>query len=250
MSKELLNSLLSRRTIREYTDRAIEQKDLETILQAGVRSSNCGNMQLYSIVVTRQKERREALCKLHFNQPMVRNAAVVLTVCADVNRFHKYCELRGAKPAYNNFLWMQVSTIDATICSQAMVTAAEALGIGACYLGTVTYMAKPIAELLNLPKHVVPVTTITLGYPAKTPELTERLPLQAVVHEEEYTDYTDQNLEELYRDFEALPQIQEYIKQSGQENLAKTFTEVRYPEKDSLAFSKAYADFAKEQDMM
>ncbi len=250
MSKEFLKELLSRRTIREYSDKEIKQEDLETILQAGIRSSNCGNMQLYSVVVTRQEDKKEALCKLHFNQPMVKNASVVLTVCADVNRFHKYCELRGAKPAYNNFLWFQVSTIDATICSQAMVTAAETLGIGACYLGTVTYMAKPIAELLNLPKHVVPVTTITLGYPAQTPPLTERLPLEAVVHYEEYKDYTPERIEELYRDFEALPQIKEYIKQSGQENLAKTFTEVRYTEKDSLTFSKLYADFAKEQDMM
>ncbi|MEE0982879.1 MAG: nitroreductase family protein [Bacteroidales bacterium] len=250
MMKTELGNLLTRRTIREYSDRKIEQKDLESILESGMRASNCGNMQLYSIVVTRKQENKEALCKLHFNQPMVKNADVVLTVCADVNRFHKYCELRGAKPAYNNFLWFQVSTIDAVICSQAMVTAAETLGIGACYLGTVTYMAKPIAELLNLPKHVIPVTTITLGYPAVMPELTERLPLSAVVHDERYENYTEERLEELYADFERLPQIQNYIKESGQENLAKVFTEVRYPEKDSVVFSKAYMEFAKEQDMM
>lgn len=250
MSKEMLDMLLSRRTVREYTDRKIEKEDLDKILEAGMRASNCGNMQLYSTIVTRKQENKDALCKLHFGQPMVKNADVVLTVCADVNRFHKYCEIRNAKPSYNNFLWFQVSTIDATICSQAMVTAAEALGIGACYLGTVTYMAKPIAELLNLPKHVVPVTTITLGYPATMPELTERLPLEAVVHDEQYQDYTSEDLERLYEDFEKLPQIQNYIKESKQENLAKVFTEVRYPEKDSLTFSKAYMDFAKEQDMM
>ena len=94
MSEKLLDCLLNRRTIRKYSDRKIEQKDLENILEAGMRASNCGNMQLYSIVVTRKQENKDALCKLHFNQPMVKNADVVLTVCADVNRFHKYCELR------------------------------------------------------------------------------------------------------------------------------------------------------------
>lgn len=250
MSKQELNTLLSRRTIREYSDKKISREDLDLILEAGIRASNCGNMQLYSIIETRQQERKDALCKLHFNQPMVSTADTVLTVCADVNRFHKYCEQRGAKPAYNNFLWFQVSTIDATICTQAMVSAAEALGIGACYLGTVTYMAEPIAELLKLPKHVIPVTTITLGYPAKTPALTERLPFKAVVHTEQYQDYSDEKIEEIYSDFEQLPQIKEYIRQAEQDNLAKVFTEVRYPERDSVAFSKSYMEFAKKQDMM
>ena len=250
MSKQELNTLLSRRTIREYSDKKISREDLDLILEAGIRASNCGNMQLYSIIETRQQERKDALCKLHFNQPMVSTADTVLTVCADVNRFHKYCEQRGAKPAYNNFLWFQVSTIDATICTQAMVSAAEALGIGACYLGTVTYMAEPIAELLKLPKHVIPVTPVTLGYPAKTPALTERLPLKAVVHTEQYQDYSDEKIEEIYSDFEQLPQIKEYIRQAEQDNLAKVFTEVRYPERDSVAFSKSYMEFAKKQDMM
>ncbi|MEE1252206.1 MAG: NADPH-dependent oxidoreductase, partial [Bacteroidales bacterium] len=88
------------------------------------------------------------------------------------------------------------------------------------------------------------------GYPAVMPGLTERLPLSAVVHDEQYENYTEERLEELYADFERLTQIQNYIKESGQENLAKVFTEVRYPEKDSVVFSKAYMEFAKEQDMM
>ena len=183
-----INTLLNRRTIRKYSDKAIEKETLDTILQAGVRASNCGNMQIYSIIVTQNQENKEALCKLHFNQPMVKDASVVLTVCADVNRFHKYCEQRNAPKSYDNFLWLNVSTIDATICTQAMVNAAEELGIGACYIGTVNYQAKEIAELLHLPKGVVPVTTITLGYPAENPPLTERLPLEAVVHYEEYED--------------------------------------------------------------
>lgn len=250
MAEENLKELLSRRTIRRYTNQEIKEEDLKKILQAGIRASNCGNMQLYSIILTRQKERKEALRKLHFNQQQVSEAAVVLTVCADVNRFHKYCELRGAVAGYNNFLWFQVSTVDATICSQAMVTAAESMGLGACFLGTVTYMAQPIADLLALPEHVIPVTTITLGYPAECPPLTERLPLEAVVHEEQYRDYDSQRLEELYSDFEKLPQIQGYIKESKQENLAKVFTEVRYTKEDALKFSKSYMDFAKQQDMM
>ena len=250
MEHKGINTLLNRRTIRKYSEKKIEKQTLDTILQAGVRASNCGNMQIYSIIVTQNQENKEALCKLHFNQPMVKEASVVLTVCADVNRFHKYCEQRNAPKSYDNFLWLNVSTIDASVCTQAMVSAAEELGIGACYIGTVNYQAKEITELLHLPKGVVPVTTITLGYPAENPPLTERLPLEAVVHYEEYEYYNEEKIEQLYEEFEQLPQIKKYIAESKQENLAQVFTNVRYTKKDAQYFSQKYKDFLKEQEMI
>ena len=145
--------------------------------------------------------------------------------------------------SYNNFLWLNVGTVDATICTQAMCDAAESLGLGICYLGTVTYMAEPIAEFLKLPKGVVPITTITMGYPKEKPELTERLPLQAVVHYESYKDYSAEDINELYKDFEDLPQIRKYIEESRQENLAQVFTNVRYKKEDALVFGKNYLEF-------
>ncbi|HIW88136.1 MAG TPA: nitroreductase family protein [Candidatus Onthomorpha intestinigallinarum] len=249
MDRKLIESLLNRRTVRKYTEEDIPQDVLNTVIEAGVRASNCGNMQIYSIIVTKDKQRKQELCKLHFNQPMVREAPVVLTVCADVNRFHKYCQNRNAPVSYNNFLWLNVGTVDATICTQAMCDAAESLGLGICYLGTVTYMAEPIAEFFNLPKGVVPITTITMGYPKENPGLTERLPLNAVVHYESYKDYSADDINELYKDFEDLPQIRKYIEESKQENLAQVFTNVRYKKEDALVFGKNYLEFLKKQDM-
>lgn len=249
MENKNLNTLLNRRTIRKYSDRNIEKDTLDLILQAGIRASNCGNMQIYSIIVTQKQERKEALCKLHFNQLMVKDAPVVITVCADVNRFHKFCEQRNAPKSYDNFLWLNVATIDATICTQAMVNAAEELGIGACYIGTVNYQAKEVAELLHLPKGVVPVTTITLGYPSEIPPLTERLPMEAVVHYEEYEDYSKEKIEHLYEEFEQLPQIKKYIEEAKQENLAQVFTNVRYKKQDAEYFSEKYKNFLKEQEL-
>ncbi len=250
MESNKLNTLLNRRTIRKYSNKSIEKETLEQILQAGVRASNCGNMQIYSIIVTQEQSRKEQLCKLHFNQPMVKQAPVVITVCADVNRFHKFCEQRNAPKSYDNFLWLNVATIDATICTQTMATAAEELGIGICYIGTVNYQAKEIAELLNLPKGVVPVTTLTLGYPDENPAVTERLPLEAVVHYETYQDYSKERIEELYQEFEQLPQIKKYIEEAKQENLAQVFTNVRYKKQDAEYFSEKYISFLKEQEMI
>ena len=238
--------LLNRRSIRKYSNKHISQETLDYILQAGVRSSNCGNMQLYSIVVTRDKDKKKELSKFHFNQPMVENCDVVVTVCVDVNRFNHWCRINNADESLNNFLFFNVATIDATICSQAMATAAEEKGLGLCYLGTVNYMAKEISSLLGLPKGVIPVTTLTIGYPDEEPKLTERLPLSSIVHYEKYNDYSDKDIKEMYKDIEENPVNKQFVKENNKENLAQVFTSVRYNRKDNEEFSKKYKEFIKE----
>ncbi|MDR0790515.1 MAG: nitroreductase family protein [Bacteroidales bacterium] len=247
MQEDIITKLLNRRTIRQYSDKQISDDMLNTIIEAGIRASNCGNMQIYSIIITKDKSRKQELAKFHFNQPMVEQASVVLTVCADVNRFEKWCLNRNAEPCYSNFLWLNVGTVDATVASQAMCVAAEAMGLGICYLGTVTYMAKQIADFLNLPKGVVPVTTITIGYPSENPPLTERLPMKAVVHNETYKDYSQADIEDIYGEFEQLETSKQYVKENDQENLAQVFTNCRYKKEDNLAFGQSYLEFIKEQ---
>lgn len=247
MERKKIKTLLERRTIREYSDKTISKETLNNLLEAGIRASNCGNMQIYSIIITQDKERKKELRKFHFGQKMVEEAPLVLTICADLNRFHKWCLQRGTTVEYDNFLWLNIATIDATIVTQSISNAAEELGLGICYMGTVNYMAKPIAEFLNLPQYVVPVTTITVGYPAEEPPLTERLPLEAVVHYETYKDYTPEDIDRLYIPFENLEQSKKYCQESNKENLAKVFTESRYKGEDSRAFSRAYMEFLLEQ---
>ena len=96
---------------------------------------------------------------------MVKQAPVVLTFCADFNRFNKWCRLRKAEPGYDNFLSFITAAIDALLVAQNVCVAAEDAGLGICYLGTTTYMADKIIEILDLPEGVVPVTTVTLGIP-------------------------------------------------------------------------------------
>ena len=121
---------------------------------------------------------------------MITEAPVVLTFCADFNRFNKWCILRNAEPGYDNFLSFFTAAIDALLVAQTVCIAAEAKGLGICYLGTTTYTADKIIEVLKLPKGVVPVTTVTLGWPDEKPEQVDRLPLEAVVHKETYQDYS------------------------------------------------------------
>lgn len=231
---DLLNN---HRSIRKYTSKDIDPTLLNVILNAGCRASNTGNMQVYSIIVTRKMENKEKLAPCHFNQPMVKNAPVVLTFCADFNRFNKWCENRKATPGYGNFLSFQTAAIDAIITAQNVCIAAENKGLGICYLGTTIYTADKIIDILNLPEGVVPVTTVTLGYPDEAPELTNRLPLEAIVHEETYQDYTGQRIDQFYAEKESLEENKAFVKENKKETLAQVFTDIRYTKQNNEAFS-------------
>ena len=118
-----------------------------------------GNMQLYSVVVTRDAEMKSRLAPAHFNQPMVTSAPVVLTFCADFNRFSKWCEQRKAVPGYDNFISFLNAATDALLVTQNFCTLRGRIGIR--YLGTTIYNPGQMIDLLELPKLVVPVATIT-----------------------------------------------------------------------------------------
>ena len=194
--------LFKHRSIRKFCSTPVPEELLQEILAAASRASTCGNMQLYSLVVTRDAALRAKLAPCHFNQPMVTQAPCVVTVCADVHRFSMWCEQRDADPAYDNFAWFLNASTDALLAAQNLCVEAEMNGLGICYLGTTIYTAGMIAEILELPKGVIPVTTIVLGYPDESPELTDRLPLEAVVHYEKYTDYTAAEIDELWAERE------------------------------------------------
>ncbi len=241
------NVLLKHRSIRKFRPTPIPEETLRELLEAASRASTCGNMQLYSLVVTRDAALRAALAPCHFNQPMVTEAPCVVTVCADVHRFSMWCAQRDADPAYDNFEWFVNAATDALLAAQNLCIAAEMQGLGICYLGTTLYTAGDIARILALPKGVVPLTTIVVGYPDETPELAARLPLEAVVHYEKYTDYTAAEIDELWAEREESDLTKRLLAENGLPNLAQVFTQRRYVRKDNLAVSKAYFELLKEK---
>lgn len=246
----MTDMLFNHRTIRKYKDSPIPEELLQRILEAGTRASTTGNMQVYSIIVTTDSKIKSDLSPCHFNQSMVQEAPVVLTFCADFNRFNRWCRLRNAEPGYDNFLSFFTAAIDALLVAQNVCVAAEAEGLGICYLGTTTYTADRIIGILDLPDGVVPVTTVTVGYPDEDPGLTDRLPLEAVVHQEKYRDYTSEDINRLYREKESIKSYQEFVKENNKETLAQVFTDVRYKKSDNVLFSRALLSVIKKQGFM
>jgi nitroreductase len=242
--------LQQRRTIRKYSNQEIGDGLLDEILQCGIRASTTGNMQLYSIIVTRDKEMKEKMAPLHFNQPMVRSAPVTLTFCADFNRFNMWCRQRNAEPGYDNFLSFMTAAIDALLAAQTVCIAAESKGLGICYLGTVIYTANKIIELLDIPAGVVPVATVTVGWPAEEPDQVDRLSLRSVIHNEKYHNYSEKDIDTIYAEKEARADSEQFIRENSKETLAQVFTDVRYKKSDNETFSAILLDVLRKQGFL
>ena len=232
-----METVKNRRSIRKYAGKPVDEELLRRLLEVSERTQTMGNMQLYSVVVTRSEEMKKRLAPAHFNQPMVTQAPVILTICADFNRTVKWAEQRKAHPGYDNFL----SFLNA---------ATDAEGLGICYLGTTLYMPSQIIDILQLPRLVMPVATLTVGWPDEHPEQTDRLPLEAVVHEETYRDYTPETIDRYYGPKEQLPENRHFVEINHKETLAQIFTDIRYTRKDNEAMSRGMLEALKRQGFL
>ena len=236
------NYFANRYTVRNYTGEHVPDDLLRQIIAEAEHAPNTGNMQWYSVIATRSPELRAKFAPAHFNQPSVTGCDVLLTFCVDIRRFEHWCNLRKAQPGYDNFQSFVAAMIDTCIFAQQVCTIAEIHGLGMCYLGTTTYNAPTIAEVLELPERVVPVITLTLGYPAAEGKPSWRLPVDAVLHSETYHDTCDADIERYYAELEALPELAKFIAENAKETLAQVFTDVRYTREAAEYFSSIYKD--------
>ena len=237
-----MKNLTTRRTIRQYSNREVSQELLNRLMTEASRTQTMGNLQLYSVVVTRSAEKKQQLAPAHFNQPMVTKAPVVLTVCADFNRTSVWARNRKAVPGYDNFLSFVNAGIDALLFTQTLCNLMDEEGLGYCYLGTTVYMPQMIIDTLHLPQLVMPVATITVGWPAEEPPLSDRLPLESF--------YTTQDIDTYYQYKEQLVENRHFCDINKKETLAQIFTDIRYTKKDNEAMSAGLLEVLKHQGFL
>ena len=242
-----MDQINTRKTIRKYSRMDVADNLLRTLLEKAERTPTMGNLQLYSVVVTRKAEMKAKLAPAHFNQPMVTAAPVVLTFCADFRRTTLWAENRKATPGYDNFLSFLNAATDALLYCQTFCNLAEEEGLGTCFLGTTIYNPKTIIDVLQLPRLVMPVATITLGWPDEAPALTDRLPIDSIIHNETYEDYTPDRIDTFYLPKEELDENKHFVEINNKETLAQVFTDLRYTKEANEAISKVLLETLKEQ---
>ncbi len=244
-----MTKIQDRRTIRKYKNEDVDDQLLEELIHSSSRAATMGNMQLYSVVLTKDDTVKSALSPYHFNQPMI-NAPVVLTFCADFNRFSKWCEERDAEPGYRNFLSFLNSMSDTLLFTQAFCTLAEEAGLGTCYLGTTLYNPLGIINVLHLPKLTFPIATICLGWPDESPIQPDRLPLSGIVHHDYYIDYDEKAIDMVYSFKESLEANKEFVRINQKQTLAQVFTDCRYTKKDNEMMSSGLIEALKHQGFL
>lgn len=258
MNLELTDVIHGHRSIRKYEDREISQELLDEILEAGIRASSSGNMQSYSIIVTKDKGLREKLYKALMEQSMVLEAPVLVTFCCDFNRMRKWLALNDAPVHFDNFMSLMIGAIDATLASQNVALAAENRGLGICYMGSTLANCDQIGEVLNLPENVVPVVGFSLGYPAEDPAPRDRLPLEGIVHDEQYQDYSDDDILKIYEErnekgwnrYMDVPKLKEMVEELGLKNLAQIYTIAKYTKESHTGFSQKVLEYLEKQNFM
>lgn len=253
-----IDHLHRHRSIRRYRRDPVSDEVLERILEAGVRASSSGNMQSWSVVATRDRALRERLFEAHMEQEMVLDAPVLLTFCADFHRMRRWLRLSGAPDNFDNFMSFMIGAIDAVLASQNVALAAEAEGLGICYMGSTLANCDQVGEVLRLPANVVPVVGFSLGHPAEDPAPRDRLPLEGLLHRETYQEYDDDRVREVYRDREvagwerymASPHLRRRVEASGVRNLAQLYTTVKYTRESHQAFSRTVLRYLEAQEFM
>lgn len=245
-----METIKTRRSIRKYQKRDVDNALLKQLLEEAERTQTMGNLQLYSVVATRNSEIKEQLAPAHFNQPMVTDAPVVLTFCADFRRTTLWAEQRQADPGYDNFLSFMNAATDALLFCQTFCNLAEEKGLGCCFLGTTVYMPDAIIDVLHLPQLVFPVATITLGWPDEQPPLSDRLPLFSILHTDIYHDYDTHAIDRAYAYKEQIEENQHFVAINHKETLAQVFTDCRYTRRDNEAMSEGMLKALRRQGFL
>ena len=245
-----METIKTRRSIRKYQKRDVDNALLKQLLEEAERTQTMGNLQLYSVVATRNSEIKEQLAPAHFNQPMVTEAPVVLTFCADFRRTTLWAEQRQADPGYDNFLSFMNAATDALLFCQTFCNLAEEKGLGCCFLGTTVYMPDAIIDVLHLPQLVFPVATITLGWPDEQPPLSDRLPLSCILHTDVYHDYDPHAIDRAYAYKEQIEENQHFVAINHKETLAQVFTDCRYTRRDNEAMSEGMLKALRRQGFL
>jgi nitroreductase len=252
---DLFETIHNHRSIRSYKPDPIGEEILAELLEAGVRASSSGNMQTYSIIVSQDRAMRERLFVPHMEQNMVLEAPAVLTFCADFRRMRKWLRINDAPDNFDDFFAFLVAAVDAILVSQNVALAAEAKGLGICYMGSTLANVDQIGEILELPEGVMPVVGFSLGWPNENPAPRDRLPLSGLVHYETYQDHNDDEIREIYRDrdkagwqrYMSIPRLQELVEEHDVENLAQIYTVVKYTRQGHARYTTTVLDYLKRQ---
>src|SRR4030042_1677864 len=196
-----MKRLMERASCRNFSDRKIEGEIIHNILEAGIHAPTGGNLQPYSIIKIENKETAKKIAELCGNQDFIADAPLNLLFCIDWHRLKRWADLECAPfSAASSFRHFWISFQDTVIAAQNICTAADAMGLGSVYIGTVVECFRELKDIFKLPKGVFPVVLLSIGYPKTKPLIRKKLPVNIMVHDEHYHEIGDEELKAAFNE--------------------------------------------------
>ncbi|SJN10468.1 nitroreductase [Halomonas citrativorans] len=185
---DVIKLLKSHRSVRKFKDQPIARELLIELIQAGQGAATSSHVQAYTVIHVTNSANREQIAELAGGQSYIASCADFLVFCADMKRPTEASERAGSNVVRGMTEQLLVATVDTALMAQNVATAAESEGLGICYIGGIRNNPQAVSDLLKLPEHVYPVFGMCLGYPSHEPEVKPRLPVEAILKEDYYSD--------------------------------------------------------------
>lgn len=210
-----IQQMISRKSVRVFEDREIEESAVQDILTAAVNAPTAGNQQLYTILRITDPEIKMQLSESCDHQPFIAQGKLVLIFCADCLKWYEAFRTAGCDPREPGAGDLFLAIDDAMIAAQNAVTAAESLGIGSCYIGDIMENLETQRRILGLPDYVFPAALLVFGYPTeqqKNRRKPQRADLRYIVQENRYCRHTPEELRQMLLYKSAGESYEEWIK--------------------------------------
>ncbi|PMC39172.1 NADPH-dependent oxidoreductase [Bacillus sp. UMB0899] len=184
---EVLKTLTNHRSFRQYNDTPITDEDLDAILQAAQAAPSWIHGQQVSVIVIKNKDKKKQLASFCGNQEHINQAPIFLVFCADFYRAKLASEIEEKSfDIVNDADALLVGATDVGIALSNAIAASESLGLGTVPIGGIRRNPLDVIELLEIPKYVIPIAGLCVGYPSEDPGLNPRLPKESFRHDETY----------------------------------------------------------------
>ncbi len=201
ISNAVIDAMMNRKSIRKYTERVPTEEEILTVVRAGQQAPFA--MQMGSLIIQRDPAENAFQAPIQF------------IVLCDIHRMERVMELRGWERKASNIHSLLFAVQDAAYMAQNMVTAAESLGMGSCFIGAAPYMSENIREHCNLPDHVFPLVILPMGFPAENPPVRPRYPMEFHLYEEKYPEMTDEMIRSAMEVMDRGYLEQDYYRKAG-----------------------------------
>lgn len=192
----VIDLLKNHRSIRKFTEEKLSDETIRMLVEAAQSASTSSYVQAYTIIGVTDPEKKKALKEIS-TQPYVENNGHLFVFVADYRRHRDLSEEKDAPINFHLTEQFIVGTVDAALAAQNLAVAAESIGLGICYIGSLRNDMAKVIEILELPEGTFPLFGMVAGFPAHEGSVKERLPFEAVYHENTY-----QNLDETKEEIE------------------------------------------------